>query len=414
MIQSRTILPYTFTYLPFAYYANNLSICDDIYKFKNLIDLNNAFYSIMESSIPEEKARQFIINLNELSPELSPDIIIKYTNLYNRLPQAIQRAGVDSFNNSAGGDGGDDGGDDGGGGGGGGDDGGGGGTGSAFCSGSDQTALFAREDFDDTRPWVSPIESEGIREYLSQSLNSTDGARGPIKELNIESSQVEIQQRVDGLLQADKELEEKPDIVTLPEITWNKLSLQQKRSFLTLAVEEQFITEGIMTEERIDAERGSEARTDETLAIDSHNVPGIEKSRRLAVSTKRQKENIRKNALNVKGNTCNDIDEFHFRFNPNSVAQRLLDNPVELQADSNPDTHDGTKTIKSRSGKRIPVFPDKNYDIYYVKTWSRDQEDEFSEVQRPPGERPDGPITGDTGTKTNKNLTPGITDPAAQ
>ena len=216
-------------------------------------------------------------------------------------------------------------------------------------------------------------------------------------------------------MQAERELEEKPDIVTLSEDIWNKLPLHAKRSFLTLAVQQQFIDEGIMTEEQIDAERKSEERTEETLVSVTHNVQGVEKSRRLAVATKRQKENIRKNALNKKGNTCNDIDEFHFRFNPNSVAQRLLDNPVELIVDNNPDTHeDDAKTIKSRSGKRIPVFPDKNYDKYYIKTWSRSQEHKFSEVKRSSEDRPDGPITGDVGTKTNKNLGKGITDPEAR
>ena len=410
MIQSRTILPYTFTYLPFAYYANNLSICDDIYKFKNLIELNNLFYSIMESSIPEEKARQFIINLNELSPELSPDIIIKYTNLYNRLPDAIQRSGIESFRAGNAGSGGAGGG------------GAGGGTGSGFCSGSDQIALLAREDFDDTRPWASPDEAEDIRQSLTPSLYNgllNDLPRGPVKKLEktiAQEASVEVQLAVDSLLQVEQELDEMPDIVTaMPEYTWKKLSLQLKRDYLTLAVEQQFIDDGIMTEEQIDAERKSEQETDETLAYDTHNAQGIEKSRRLAVATKRQKENIRKNALNKKGNICNDIDEFHFRFNPNSVAQRLLDNPVELQADSNPDTHeDNAKTIKSRSGKRISVFPDKNHDNYYVETQSRDQEMDYSVVNRPSEDQYDGPIMGDVGTKTNKNTNPGVTDPETQ
>jgi hypothetical protein len=405
MIQSRTILPYTFTYLPFVYYANNLSICDDIYKFKNLIELNNLFYSIMESSIPEEKARQFIINLNELSTELSPDIIIKYTNLYNRLPDPIQRAGIESFRaGNAGNAGGG---------------GAGGGTGSGFCSGSDQMALFAREDFDDTRPWASPDEAENIRQSLTPSLYNgllNDLPRGPVKKLEktiAQEASVEVQIVVDELLQVERELDEMPVIITwMHESTWKKLSLQSKRNNLTLAVEQQFIDEGIMTEEQIDAERKSEQETDETLAYDTHNAQGIEKSRRLAVATKRQKENIRKNALNKKGNICNDIDEFHFRFNPNSVAQRLLDNPVELLADGNPDTHeDGAKTIKSRSGKRIPVFPDKNHDKHYVETQTREQEEKFSEVERSSEGQYDGPVTGDVGTKTNKNTKPGVTDP---
>ena len=410
MIQSRTILPYTFTYLPFAYYANNLSICDDIYKFKNLIELNNSFYSIMESNIPEEKARQFIINLNELSTELSPDIIIKYTNLYNRLPDAIQRSGIESFRAGNAGGGGAGGGGAGGGGA-------GGGTGTGFCSGSDQMALFAREDFDDTRPWDSSIESEGIRQLIAESLNKTDSLRGSIKRPTMsETAQVDVQLEVDTILQVEQEFGEMPYIVTaMPEYTWNKLPLQRKRDYLTLAVEQQFIDERIMTEDQIDAERKSERETDETLAYDTHNAQGIEKSRRLAVATKRQKENIRKNALNKKGNICNDIDEFHFRFNPNSVAQRLLDNPVELQADSNPDTHeDGAKTIKSRSGKRIPVFPDKNHDKHSVKTLSRQQEEEYSKVGGSSEDQHDGPITGDVGTKTNKNTNPGVTDPETQ
>ena len=411
MIQSRTILPYTFTYLPFAYYANNLSICDDIHKFKNLIELNNSFYSIMESSIPEEKARQFIINLNELSPDLSPDVIDKYINLYDRLPNPIQRSGIESFRaGNAGGSGGGGGG------------GGGGGTGSVFCSGSDQMALFAREDFDDTRPWASPDEAEGIRQDYSPSIYNgllKDLPRGPVKKLEktiSQSSIFEVQQVVDGLLETEQLFNIKPDIITwMPEYTWNKLSLQRKRDCLTLSIEHQFIKDGIMTEEQINAERKSEARTEETLAIDTHNAQGIEKSRRLAVATKRQKENIRKNALNKKGNICNDIDEFYFRFNPNSVSQRLLDNPVELQADSNPDTHeDNAKTIKSRSGKRTPVSPDKNYDKHYVKSWSRQQESQFSEVERPSEDQPDGPIMGDVGTKTNINTGPGITDPEPQ
>lgn len=400
MIQSRTILPYTFTYLPFAYYANNLSICDDIYKFKNLIELNNSFYSIMESSIPEEKARQFIINLNELSPELSPDIIIKYTNLYNRLPDPIQRAGIESFRAGNAG----------------------GGTGSGFCSGSDQMALFAREDIDDTRPWASPDEAEAIRQSLTPSLYNglIKFPRGPVKKNEktfAESATVEVRREVKDILDTEKLLDVMPDIIkgSWFEATWNKQSLSSKIHRLTFAVENQFITDGIMTEEQINAERKSEQETDETLAYDTHNAQGIEKSRRLAVATKRQKENIRKNALNKKGNICNDIDEFHFRFNPNSVAQRLLDNPVELQADGNPDTHeDGAKTIKSRSGKRIPVFPDKNYDKHYVKTLSREQEKEHSVVNRPPEDQYDGPITGDVGTKTNKNTKPGVTDPETE
>lgn len=410
MIPSRTILPYTFTYLPFTYYANNLSICEDIYKFKNLIELNNIFYSILESNNPEEKAKQFILNFNELSPELSPDIIIKYINLYNRLPSPIRLAGIIASDEASAG------------GGGAGTTtttpppgGGGGGSNIANCNGSDQISLLAREDYDDTREWQSPIESEGIREYLQTSLNNT-AVSGAIKELEINSSNVEIQQKVDALLQAEKDLGVMPDIITwIPEYNWNKLSLASKRNSLTLAVEQQFIDNGLITEEQLQAERKSEIETGgETLAAGTHNVPGVEKSRRLAVAVKNAKEDIRAAALN-RGGKCNDIDEFHFRFNPNSLSQRLLDNPVGLQVDDNPDTHeDDAKTIKSRSGKRIPVWPDKNYDIYTVKAWSRDQEKKFSEVERSPNELPDGPITGDTGTKTNKNTTGGITDPKPQ
>lgn len=396
MIQSRTILPYSFTYLPFSYYANNLSICEDVYRFKSLIELNNLFYSILNSSTPGERARNFIINLNELAPELSPDIIIKYTNLYNRLPGPIRQAGLqrdigfEGFGGGAGGGGG------------------GGGSSVVECSGSDQISLLARKDLDDSRLWATIVESEIMREYLRSTL--VDGPRGSIKKLLNESNTSENNIEVNNILRAEQELGEMPKIVGwVSELVWNKLPLQSKRNILILIVGTESMANGTLTEEQMQAERECEAAYGgETLAATTHNVPGVEKSRRIAAALEKIKEEIKNDSLSG----CSDIDDFHFKFNAYSLAQRLYDNPIELYTDSNPDTHDkNTKSLMSRTGKRVPEYPSKNYDDHSVVAPSRSQESSFSSVDRPDGESSTGPIDGDVGTKANININGGVTDP---
>lgn len=380
MIQSRTLLPFNFTYLPYKYYVSSLGICSEVTKFETLIKLNNSFYSILNSSNPEEAASKFVFEFNNALSDLTPDIITKYSRIYGALPPAIGGAGLASNNDEttttpAPGTG-------------------SGGSGSRCqplsAGGSDQMSMLSRRDFIDSRDWKDPEEkSPGLREYLE----------------NVQTPEEEFQAEL------DREAEEiaKNELGSETEYQWNKTSPAGKKNISTLSLQKEAVATRSDPDSydigRMIAEAEIEESQNETLSWESHNIVGsVERSRRLATATEQEKESIKNNTVNNRGKICSNVDEFHFRFNPYDPSQRLLDIPAPLVVDSNKDTHGGdAKTFRSRTGKAVPTAPDKNHDLYMVAAQKREEEEKFSEVDRGEGESNEGPIAGDVGTESNKN-----------